>query len=761
MRKFLFLVAMLVAALGAQAQAPKFIDPDRIKYDGQCFRINGKDTFIYSGAFHYFRCPQPLWADRFRKIKAAGFNTVETYVPWNYHEQEEPSGLDDFSKIHLRECQEWIMMAMNQFGLNVIVRPGPYICAEWDGGGYPQWLLKHKPESVKSGWLRSNEPTYLAWSRHWIRAVCRALERFQITRQPEGKPGIIMFQLENEYDYNQAPDEVHIGQLKALEQQAIDGGIEVPFVTCWTKQIRGSKDPILSQVFDCCNFYPRWDVKGIESDLTKIKVQQPKAPSMVMELQGGWFSENGGLLAEDQEGITAAQINNLTLFCIQNGVAALNYYMLFGGTNFGDRTPPNITSSYDYFAPIREDGALGEKYRAVSAIGAMLKEYGPRFARSTGFTADAKTSDPSVQVTLRFDTTGGRILFVRNSSRTEPKSGEAAIAGLTFHYDLGPFGSKILYLAKEVKDADQGVWLPKPVPQLPKPETVSTMRIATAMRRFEDGGSMDKPALIGQPLYQQDDFDSQYVVYRGGFDSESTVDQTLSVSTLGEQDFVVRFNGKLVEPFKTDGKLKQFQLVGVQRKGNVVEILLENPGFPNWEDMDAPRGLKGVELQPLSLVAGKTTVARPLKMNWTNRTDGVKNHWFSLMDINEEPWESVWLDAGTTIKRKVSAKDPVKGGNHSDHLMTWYAMAFDLPDKSAHESTRRILVDTVGNGFLYVNGHQIGRIWQKGPQREYYIPECWLKFGGSNQITVSLRPVDGVEALKAVEIGSYLDRTTE
>ena len=96
-----FVVVLILCALGlgaafAQDSPVKFSHPDRIRYDGQCFTIEGKDTFIFSGAFHYFRCPKPLWQERFRKIKEAGFNAVETYVAWNWHEREMPAGLDDF-----------------------------------------------------------------------------------------------------------------------------------------------------------------------------------------------------------------------------------------------------------------------------------------------------------------------------------------------------------------------------------------------------------------------------------------------------------------------------------------------------------------------------------------------------------------------------------------------------------------------------------------------------------------------------------------
>ncbi len=766
MQKLILSGLAALACIGTVSAQPKFIDETRIKYDAQCFSVNGKDTFIYSGAFHYFRCPQTLWADRFSKIRAAGFNTVETYIPWNYHEQEEPSGLDDFSKIKLRECQEWLQMAIEKFGLNVIVRPGPYICSEWDSGGYPQWLMKHKPEGVKGGWLRSAEPTYLAWSRHWFKAVARAVERYQITRRPAGKPGIIMFQLENEYDYDGGPDESHIGQLKALQQQTIDGGIEVPFVTCWTRQVRGSKDSLLSQVMDSCNFYPRWDVAGTAGSLARLKQQQPGAPQMVLELQGGWFSENGGKLAEDQGGITAAQINNLTLFCIQNGVSALNYYMLFGGTNFGDRTPPNITTSYDYFAPIREDGALGKKYQAVSAIGAMLKEYGARFARSTPLAIEATTSDPAVKVALRFDTTGARILFVRNTSRTTPQSGEASIPGLKFHYDLEPFGSKILYVPKEETDGEKGVWLPKPVADLPEPTVATSVRIASASRHFEDGGREWETTKAGVPLNAQGIYDARYVVYRSTFDAPNTQDKNLFIESFDHQSIVVRLNGKLL-PEATGALGKNlYSADGLLPRGNHLEILLENEGYVNGGPMDAPRGLATVVLLKTGStgkrIAGKTVPeGLDLPLQLCTELLGVQDRWFSRSEFGDD-WTNVWLQSASSIARKVSRADANNDGEPSSHLMSWYKMQFQLPARQASEPTRRLLIDATGDGFIYLNGRLLGRFWQQGPQREFYVPESWLNYDGKeNHLALSLRPHGGVEALRAVEIAGYPDRRNE
>src|SRR3954453_9457061 len=113
------IVCVATAGLAAQSAQPAtkpFPKPERICYDGHSLTIEGKDTFIRSAAFHYFRTPRELWRDRFQKIKSAGFNTVETYIPWNWHEREMPAGIHDFSKVDLSEIKAWLTMAQDEFG---------------------------------------------------------------------------------------------------------------------------------------------------------------------------------------------------------------------------------------------------------------------------------------------------------------------------------------------------------------------------------------------------------------------------------------------------------------------------------------------------------------------------------------------------------------------------------------------------------------------------------------------------------------------
>ena len=248
-----------------------------IRYDANCFTLNGRDTFVFSGSLHYPRCPRALWRDRLEKFRRAGLNTVETYVFWNYHEPAE--GHADLS-----EFEDFVKL-VHDMGFWMIARPGPYVCAEWDAGGFPHWVI------AKRFPLRSNHPESLKTSEHWYKEVLPVIQRHQVS---SGGP-IILMQLENEYDYCHLGDAEKRDFIRALAQMAWSAGIDIPLISCWTKQVRDRSDPVLARVLDTCNFYPRWDiVKEVVPALHTLRQQEPGSPEGVTELQGGWFSEFGG-----------------------------------------------------------------------------------------------------------------------------------------------------------------------------------------------------------------------------------------------------------------------------------------------------------------------------------------------------------------------------------------------------------------------------------------------------------------------------------
>ena len=395
---FLFSLGASIQSYSQQTLKTRFSHPGIIRYDHNTFIINGKDTFIYSGSFHYTRCDPVQWTGILQKIKAAGFNTIESYVPWNFHEQTEGKITLTLLDKFLDDCQ--------RMGLYVIIRPGPYICAEWDVGGFPRWL------AGKGIGFRTPSQQDIYWSRYWYNEVLPVIRRHLITNGGT----IILLQIENEYDFFGLPDSAKVKYLKSLYHDAIQNGIDVPVITCWTKQARDNTDSVFSQIMDAVNGYPSWNIDAILPRIEAVKKQEPDSPPFFTELQGGWFTGIGDKMVRNIYKYGAGQINALTKYVIAHGIKGLNYYMLYGGTNFGYWAGKGKTTSYDYTAPISECGGLWSKYYAVKLIGDFLKYSRPYLSLSHEVENGATANNLEIETLLRSD---GRVgfVFVRNKTK--------------------------------------------------------------------------------------------------------------------------------------------------------------------------------------------------------------------------------------------------------------------------------------------------------------------------------------------------------
>jgi len=794
----LLCLTVLAAAACLRADVPpkSFSNPDRIRYDSQCFTIDGKDVFVFSGTFHYFRCPKPLWRERFRKIVEAGCNTVETYVPWDLYEQRPPASPADFSQVELADLKDWMRMAQDEFGLYTIIRPGPYICAEWDGGGFPRWLLTKRPVGYDSGpqlsgpapvseqpgalgqaglapqpaarrkpWLRTDDPVFLAWSRHWIEAVCRVVAAEQVSRKPAGRAGMILFQIENEYDlYKDIPEAQRAPHLRALYEASVQGGIDVPIFTCWTRQCRDSSDPELSRVFDAFNAYPRFKIDGTGKQIAELQARQPDAPVMISELQGGWFGKVGGLLSEDQPGLTPEQINAHTLLAIEKGATVLNYYVIFGGTNFGLWAGRDLVSSYDYYAPIRESGGVGKKYLAVAAIGRMLREHGAALARSRPLDCQSETGSADVTIAARRSRDGATYFFVRNHSVGESRKGSAVVwfdhSGETqIGYDLGPMGYRILRLPPGGTDPKLGEWLPKPVAGPMRPTTLPAPVRPAKAQVCADPGSADSVSVpAGTLLPDLGVFDARTVVYGTSVSltaAEAASAGVLRCETLAGDEVAADVNGHIVSTNKSgEAEVGPWLKVGA----NSIRVLYVQAGQANFgreiEDFSGLRsaalGSRSPDFRMLVPLSGWT-----LAREWA----GVVSGWPEAGPGEKSEWKTVNLDSQRTVPRKGKLDDTPSG--EADSLAVWYRVEFKLPASPAGEWIPwRALVDAAGDGLVYLNGHALGRYWEQGPQREYYLPECWMRFGDGapNVLTFCLSPMKKGVVLRAVEISPYDDQ---
>ena len=537
----------------------EFTQPDRIRYDSRSLIIDGKPVFIFSGELHYFRCPRELWKDRLQKMKDAGLNCVDTYLAWNLHEPEEPASPNDFSKLRdMDEISDFIQTAQD-LGLYVMIRPGPYICAEVDRGGLPGWLMKYRPDGLRLGqFLRSNSPEMLAWDRHWLTAAAKVVKPHLITNVPKGSTGVILWQLENEYDYNGAglSSDVRADVLHALAQASLDSGIDVPLFTCETMDQAFRDDPVLrAHVFDTVNKYPNYDMTPLVDDIAVRAQYQPEAFRGVTELQGGWFSQVGGTLSG---GHNAAQITQVTLTAIERGCTMINYYMFYGGSNFGYSAARTVTQSYDYNAPLREWGGKGDRYYAVKAIGQMLQEHGQQLINSEPVELTIEGDHRDVSIYLRRSEDGSQFYFVRNSQEHESRSGTVKVrpkdgAEQELSYNLGSFEAKVLYVPPGTDDLADGEWLPKPVEATAVSQsTLEPVPVRVVSIAGEEPADDWRRVPIGKHLEFADVFDQRYVYYRVNFNlSADDLASPLGLFVLsdgGGGSLAARVNGTEVPP---------------------------------------------------------------------------------------------------------------------------------------------------------------------------------------------------------------------
>lgn len=323
----------------------------RISPEG--FSLDGRPLRVLSGALHYFRVLPEQWPHRLRMLRAMGLNTVETYVPWNLHEPR--PGEYDFAGI---ADLDRFLHASREAGLYAVVRPSPYICAEWENGGLPWWLLAD-PE-VRA--LRCQDPAYLAHVDRWFDRLIPLVAAHQVTRGGN----VLMVQTENEYG-SYGTDS---GYLEHLADAMRTRGVEVPLFTS-----DGPDDFFLTGGTAAGHLATvNFGSRATEA-FAGLKRLRPDDPLMCMEFWCGWFDHWGSehVVRDPKD---AAD----TLAEILGAGASVNLYMAHGGTNFstwagantqdpatGERYVPTVTS-YDYDAPIDERGCVTDKFFAFRDV---------------------------------------------------------------------------------------------------------------------------------------------------------------------------------------------------------------------------------------------------------------------------------------------------------------------------------------------------------------------------------------------------------
>jgi beta-galactosidase len=342
--------SILPARLGAQTRPAPAPDgkPHKIETRDKQFLIDGRPIELISGEMHFGRTLPEDFELRVKQARAMGLNTLSFYLFWNQVETQQGrfdfTGANDVRRM-LKICQD--------NGMWAVLRPGPYCCAEVDYGGIPYWTLKH-PE-VK---IRSNDPTYVQWSRDYINRVYKEVADFQITK---GGP-LLMVQIENEYAIvaNDLTPKGNYDYMRALHQVFVDAGFDVPLFVCDPGSLsRPGADPYGGLL------------RGRNGLHTEADYQQAVAvagdfPIFVPEVYTAWFTGWGQPIATKNASLDS--IVSWTNFLLDHR-CSFNYYLFFGGTNYGFSNGCNyslpVITSYDYNAPIDEAGRVTEKYRTL------------------------------------------------------------------------------------------------------------------------------------------------------------------------------------------------------------------------------------------------------------------------------------------------------------------------------------------------------------------------------------------------------------
>lgn len=596
------LVASLSLASVTMATAAKPQKKASFEIKGGNFLYNGKPIQIHSGEMHYARIPHEYWRHRLKMLKAMGLNTVATYVFWNLHEVEPDKW--DFSGD--KDLATFIKTAGEE-GLHVILRPGPYTCAEWEFGGYPWWL-----QTIKGLEIRRDNKFFLERTAKYIKRLAEEVGNLQITK---GGP-IVMVQVENEFgsyvsQRKDIPLEEHRRYNAAIRQQLIEAGFDAPtFTSDGSWLFEGGATP---------GALPTANGEGNIETLKKVVNQYHDGvgPYMVAEFYPGWLSH----WAEPFPAVSAEQVAKQTRAYLQNGVS-FNFYMAHGGTNFGFTSGANYDkkhdiqpdlTSYDYDAPISEAGWVTPKFDSIRKA---ISEY-------------AKYKIPEA---------------------------------------------------------------PKPIPVKALPE----IKLERAYNLL-DYAEASKAITSERPMTFEDLGQGYgYVLYTRHFNQP--ISGTLDLSGLRDYATVYIDGERVGELNRVFNKYTMDIDIPFN---STLQILVENFGRINY----------GSEI-----IHNTKGIIKPVLINGNEITGDWQN--YKLPFATQPKTEKNALPIAT-------AQEKLKG------VATVYTASFNLDEPS----DTFLDMSSWGKGIVFVNGHNLGRYWQVGPQKTLYLPGVWLK-KGRNEVAI-------------------------
>lgn len=753
-----------------------------VSMDRHSLKIGGERVFILSGAMHYFRLPaRELWPGRLALIKQAGFNAVDIYYAWNFH--SDAPGVYDFSGIrdvdYLHKCIE-------DAGLYLIARPGPYICSEVDAGGFPGWLLRKKDITLRcrdrKGRVRIDND-FLKYTREWFE---------QIVPRINACKNLILFQVENEFNtlpYLQGPlppllnlmrqhdatlpiklfgsDALRYLNFKIFPKlsgmqtprtsrpnpyfrELIDMarglGVAVPLFHNDIMSTSGRvTDVDLCAIDDyALNMYSdHWRGKrhvfaGTDIIEAGQDALERDEPIFIAEFQGGWFDLWGGRGYERIRKILGTdQLDIATKTALSQRATLINYFMFIGGTNVGYMGSPDVYTSSDMCAPVTEWGAASERWSCLKWFSEQIQALGPDFLE-TDCDASVRASNGGVDCRARKSKSGRRYVFLRNLTLETQKTRINVARG---KFTLDPVSMTLLVFDKDknlittmepYRDGESRARTKQP--RSPAPPALENWTLAWGSPQIApdyDDGAWESVAGGADMDMDMDSLGHHYgcVWYRGTYEG-----RILRLRMDARHCFSVFLNGKLAgsrDNFNnTLGAGPDFAetfTVSLPASfhnpgGNVLVILTESLGHNKCFEADDCRNPRGI----VSLDAGNAQIS------WKWRGGLLSGETGMCPVLPPESFDSATKKTPVALPH---TWEPFEQG------VGLYETTFNLknvfnPDMHA---LGLFIPEAQSKVFIYLNGMLIGRYWQeKGPQHKFYLPWGVLKPGGDNHLALAV-----------------------
>ena len=575
------------------------------------FILEGKPFTILSGTMHYFRVLPDYWEDRMLKMKSAGLNTLETYMAWNLH--EEVKGNWNFT--YMLDIRKYLELAQ-KIGLYVILRPGPYICAEWDLGGLPSWLL-HDPNMK----VRSIYKPFLDFADAYIQKVMEQVTKLQFQN---GGP-IIAFQVENEYG-SYGRDTNYMISIKQMMEK--HGVVELLFTS---DNAHGLENGAIPNVMLTMNFKKKETGEEMMNRIAKIR---PGNPKIVMEFWTGWFDH----WMEKHQTWALQDFQDVYQFILQSG-CSVNLYMFHGGTNFGfmnganqweDRGYQPTVTSYDYDAPLSEAGDKMLKYHAVRDA---ITKYAPKHA-----VPESLLEPPSDSEKFKYG-------IVKSDKM------------LTWNSLLEPI---------------QPIQLKNVVPM--------------EMLDINYGGGQGYGFINYRKQISKD----------GMLKLQKPIRDRAIVLLNGEQKAVFYIN---------DQQSPQVEIKGIKGTATL-DILVENLGRVNYGNFWLDNQRKGLH--------GKVTLGGENLEDWKIYPLEFKEDY--LKKLKDIPWKDASKQSPCIVKGTFSVD-----GKPKDTFLNMGGWE---------------------RGVVFINNFNLGRYWNKGPQKTLYVPAPLLRYGNNDILIFELHKAD-------------------